>query len=264
VCGTGIAEGLDLCRACAVEGWKYAWARTIGPYEGGLRRLIQALKYEGERALARPLGRLLAHLVADRPSPQGTPVDRVDSDSGYFFTAETQRTQRESPSGLTANPKPAEPSIQDSFVISVPLGMYDPGLVAEQPKRGFSAFSALSAVKSVTCVPPDPARLRARGYHPAELLARQVARTLGLRFRSLLVKKRATPPQVGRPREEREKAMGGLFSARARGQGEALLVVDDVITTGATVSEAARALGEAGFGDIGILACAHAARDREG
>lgn len=189
VCGMGIEEGLDLCRACAVAGRSYAWARTIGPYEGTLRRAVQALKYEGERALARPLGRLLAAALGDVPSAE---------------------------------------------------------------------------LATVTCVPPDPRRLRERGYHPAELLAREVAATLGIRFRPLLAKRRPTPPQVGRPRAEREKAMTGLFSARVRGEGEAVLVVDDVITTGATASEAARALGEAGFGEVGVLACAQAVPGREG
>lgn len=184
VCGTGIPMGLDLCRTCAVEGRPYAWARTIGPYDGALRRVIQGLKYEREKALARPLGRLLASAA---------------------------------PAGL------------------LPDGVW-----------------------TVACVPPDPKRLQERGYHPAELLAREVARGLGTAFRPLLVKVRATPPQVGRPRRERREAMGGLFASRTRGHGEPVLVVDDVITTGATAAEAARALAEAGFGEIGVLACAHA------
>ncbi|MCR4391833.1 MAG: double zinc ribbon domain-containing protein [Candidatus Acetothermia bacterium] len=195
VCGVGIAEGVDLCRACAVEGRLYAWARSLGPYEGGLRVLVRALKYEGERALARPLGQLVAGLVADRE---------------------------------------------------------DQGL------------SASSAVKAVTCVPPDPARLRARGYHAAELIAREIARALSLPFRSLLVKVRSTPPQVGRPREERERTMHDLFRARRLGHGEGVLLVDDVITTGATVAEAVRALQIAGFGDVGVLACAQALSGWEG
>lgn len=188
VCGRGIAPGLDLCRECALEGRAYTWARTVGPYEGGLRALVQAMKYEGERALARTLGGLVA------------------------------------------------------------------GVVAEEA----------SAMATVTCVPPDPRRLRERGYHPAELLAREVARRLGLGFQPLLVKRRASPPQVGRPREERRRAMDGLFVCRTAGHGEPVLVVDDVITTGATAFEAARALREAGFGDVGVAACAQAVAATEG
>jgi len=220
VCGVGIGQGLDLCRACAVEGQTYAWARTIGPYEGNLRRLVQALKYEGERALSRPLGRLLARLIATAPSP---------------------------------------PSAR-----STPRDTCDLGLESDARDQGFSPLPAFSAVHVVTCVPPDPKRLRARGYHPAELLARAVARSLGVEYRSLLGKSRTSPPQVGRPREERQRAMCGLFKARTRGQGEPVLLVDDVITTGATASEAARALGEAGFGDVGVAACARAGSGREG
>lgn len=185
VCGAGIEEGLDLCARCAVEAPPYAWARTLGPYEGALRRLIQALKYEGERGLARPLGRLLAEIPTEE-------------------------------------------------------------------------------VAVVTGIPPDPLRLRERGYHPATLLAGEVARRRGLPFRPLLAKVRSSPPQVGRPREERREAMRGLFQATARGSGESVLVVDDVIATGATLAEAARALGEAGFGDVGALACARAGASQEG
>lgn len=198
VCGTGIEMGLDLCRMCAVEGRSYAWARTIGRYEGELRRLVQALKYEGERALARPLGRLLASRVFGETAPQ-----------------------------------------------------------APASGRGEAACV-------VTCVPPDLKRLAERGYHPAELLAQEVARGLGAGFRRLLSKRRPSPPQVGRPRAERQKAMDGLFACRTRGRGEPIVVVDDVITTGATVCEAARALCEAGFGDVGIVACAQAVPARGG
>ena len=201
VCGRGVEEGIDLCRECAVEGRPYAAARTLGPYEGGLRRLIQALKYEGERALARPLGHLLVELISP-PSTQG-------------------------PGNRKLIPPDPLPSLVDL----------------------------------VACVPPDPVRVRERGYHAAELLARVVARRLGLPFRAVLRKRRPTPPQVGRPREERLTALQGAFVARRPGQGETVLLVDDVITTGATVAEACRALAEAGYGDIYVLACAQAGED---
>jgi predicted amidophosphoribosyltransferase len=51
-------------------------------------------------------------------------------------------------------------------------------------------------------------------------------------------------------------AMHGLFRAVCRGRGETVLLVDDVLTTGATVAEGIRALQEAGFGEVAVLTCA--------
>jgi ComF family protein len=192
VCGRSVEEGIDLCRDCAVEGRPYAAARTLGPYAGGWRPLIQALKYEGERALARPLGRNLAALLS-------------------------------------------------------------PARAREFPKS--------HELDLVTCVPADPKRLRERGYHAAELLARQVARWLELPFRQLLRKPRSTPPQVGRPWKERLTALEGAFQARRAGRGESILLVDDVITSGATVAEAARTLLRDGYGQVWVVACAQAGGD---
>lgn len=111
-------------------------------------------------------------------------------------------------------------------------------------------------IKLVTWVPPDPKRLRERGFHGAEILGREVARALRLPGRPLLRKLRHTPEQVGRPREERMNAMHGLFRGTCRGRGERVLLVDDVLTTGATVAEGIRALQEAGFGEVAVLTCA--------
>lgn len=125
------------------------------------------------------------------------------------------------------------------------------------------ASRVVEEVKVVTWVPPDPRRLKARGFHGAELLGREVAKVLGLPARPLLRKIAPSPEQVGRPREERLRAMRGLFSATKRGRGEAVLVVDDVLTTGATAEEAARALRVGGFGDVGVLTCAHSVGETE-
>jgi len=89
----------------------------------------------------------------------------------------------------------------------------------------------------VTFVPPDRWRARARGHHPAERLARALARRWELPCRPLL---RAAPAQRqrGLSRAQRQRRPG--FSAVAAA-GDAVLV-DDVYTTGATVDAAARAL----------------------
>lgn len=108
--------------------------------------------------------------------------------------------------------------------------------------------SALDAVApagphlAVTWVPTASARRRRRGYDQAELLARGLARRRGLRCRPLLARL-DDGRQVGRSRAERLAAP--LFVARSPVPAR-LLVVDDVLTTGATVGAAAAALRRAG------------------
>jgi predicted amidophosphoribosyltransferase len=83
---------------------------------------------------------------------------------------------------------------------------------------------------------------RARGFDPAEILARAVARELGLRCARLL-DRRPGPPQTGLTAAARR--VGPHFVAR-RGAPSRVLLVDDVATTGATLAAAAAALRLAG------------------
>lgn len=100
----------------------------------------------------------------------------------------------------------------------------------------------IGPVDAVTWAPTSPARRRERGYDQAELLARAVARSGGLLVRRLLVR-RPGPAQTGRDRADR--LLGPSFAARGRCP-DAVLVVDDVRTTGATLSAAAGVLRTAG------------------
>jgi predicted amidophosphoribosyltransferase len=115
---------------------------------------------------------------------------------------------------------------------------------------------AATAVAAVVPVPLHPHRLRSRGFNPALTLARQIARTRGLRLRpGVLERIRDTPSQTGLTRVARRRNVRGAFRARRRLRGT-LWLVDDVVTTGATLVEAARALRRAGASRVVALCAA--------
>jgi ComF family protein len=98
----------------------------------------------------------------------------------------------------------------------------------------------------VTPIPLHPARLRERGYDQAALLAREAGRRYALPVRRLLERMRPTRQQVGLDRCRREQNVRAAFRAMPAARGLRVCLVDDVLTTGATAAEAARALLLAG------------------
>lgn len=113
----------------------------------------------------------------------------------------------------------------------------------------------------VVPVPLAPARLRERGYNQAWELARHVAGTLSLPARAdALLRVLDTPHQAGLDRRERERNLRNAFAPAPRAArwlaGRRVALVDDVMTTGATVREAAAALrrGGAVAVDLWVLA----------
>jgi predicted amidophosphoribosyltransferase len=117
------------------------------------------------------------------------------------------------------------------------------------------------AVDVITYIPPDPARLLVRGYHPAGRLARELAVRWALPEVALLVRTGSTPSarQVGLARVERLRNARGAFVAVAT-TPKRVLLVDDVYTTGATVSAAATALRHAGARDVDVVTFARTVR----
>ena len=101
---------------------------------------------------------------------------------------------------------------------------------------------ALPAVDVVTWAPTSRDRRRRRGFDPAELLARAVARRLRVRCAGLL-ERGPGPPQTGLHGAERRR--GPSYSVR-RAIPSSVLVVDDIATTGATLSAASTALRRGG------------------
>ena len=120
------------------------------------------------------------------------------------------------------------------------------------------AIAYAGQVERVVPVPLHASRLRARGFNQSALLARPVARALGVPFDPhWLVRMRATRDQAGLGRDERGFNLRGAFMARGR-RAQHVLLIDDVRTTGATLAEAAEALLRAGCVEVHTLALARA------
>lgn len=111
----------------------------------------------------------------------------------------------------------------------------------------------------LVAVPLHAERERARGYNQAALLARALAAQVDRPCLSLLVRVRATPPQVGLSAVERWRNVAGAFAATTPLDGARLVLVDDVATTGATLNAAAAALRAAGARWVGGIALARPA-----
>ena len=108
-------------------------------------------------------------------------------------------------------------------------------------------------------VPLHPARQAERGFNQAELLAAPCAARWRLPLLTrALVRVRPTPPQTDLDADARRANVRDAFRAvRPREiEGRRVLLVDDVLTTGATVGAAARALRTAGAAEVGVLALA--------
>ena len=118
-----------------------------------------------------------------------------------------------------------------------------------------------TAPTAVVPIPLHAARYRERGYDQTALLAVEVARLTGFALRDdALGRVRATTRQVGQTDEEREANVAGAFEAPGNVRGARLLLIDDVLTTGATANEAARVLLKGGAEEVQVLTLARAVR----
>jgi ComF family protein len=112
-------------------------------------------------------------------------------------------------------------------------------------------------IDAIVPVPLHAGRQRERGYNQSALLARALAPYVGVAvLEGALRRRRATPPQVGLSLAERRRNMQAAFEARLSARGVRILLIDDVVTTGATVESAARALLESGARRVSVLSVA--------
>jgi ComF family protein len=125
------------------------------------------------------------------------------------------------------------------------------------------AAHALERLRDVraSAVVPVPLHWRRRwqrGYNQCDVLAAALAAALGLPCRRRWLRRvRATPRQTDLSATGRRDNVRGAFRATAVPRGQTVLLVDDVLTTGSTASEAARALRDAGAARVVVAVLAH-------
>ncbi len=125
-------------------------------------------------------------------------------------------------------------------------------------KRSIARYFSgkLDKLDGIVCyVPSDGKTRRMRGYDQAEIIARSYAKSYSLPFSQSLIRIKHTR-QVGKGRAERIENTKDNFVVLGDVLGKEIILVDDVITTGATVSECARVLKRAGAKSVWAIAIA--------
>lgn len=173
--------------------------------------------------------------------PRGVPVDRCLSWTPYRRGASASRLIKRGKYG-------GRPDIIEEL--------------ADIYGRRLAAAGALEGVDALQPVPMHWLKRLGRGYNQAALIARQLSRATGIPTADALRAVRGHGSQTRRTAGERALNVAGMFAVRHPESvaGRHIALVDDIITTGATLSEAALALAEAGAPRISVVTLAAAVR----
>ncbi|MBM3450538.1 MAG: ComF family protein [Armatimonadetes bacterium] len=125
-----------------------------------------------------------------------------------------------------------------------------------------AADAALATADLIVPVPLHAARLRARGFNQAEEIAVVAGERLGEPVSTSLVRTRETAPQSSWNAAGRSQNLGGAFAAPTPLRGHAPWLIDDVVTTGATLGSCDEALIGAGAGVVLAASVARTPRPR--
>ncbi|MDQ3617504.1 MAG: ComF family protein [Pseudomonadota bacterium] len=219
LCGQGGHAGRDLCHACSAQlPWNH-WAC--------LRCALPLPAVPGDETIATPAPQTCGRCLR-RPPPQT--------------------------------------ACQAAFVYGFPLDRLLPRLKFHRDLAAARLLAGLMAQAYVQAERPDavlglplhPARLRRRGYDQALELARPLARELGLPLLTgVLLRQRDTAPQSRLDAAQRRRNLRDAFTVRPGAVLPAhVALVDDVMTTGATVHAAVKALRRAGVARVDAWVCA--------
>ena len=233
-CGS---TGLGPCADCAQQ--KPAWQHIyfLAAYEGLLQKLLLNLKFQNGLYVARILGKFLARRIQDMQA------------------LEEHAEQKTLASAFALLDNSIANSVDNSVASSV-AGNSSGNLIGN-PIDNLGSNS-----KNFSCVIPVPLsaqRLKERGYNQSLEIARVVAKELGLPLEHQhLLRIKHGIPQEQLSRKERFKAVQGMFavSAPQNISNRNILLLDDIMTTGATIQECTRILLAAGANTVSVAVVA--------
>jgi competence protein ComFC len=137
-----------------------------------------------------------------------------------------------------------------------------PARLQDALRQTFAALPDSGMIESIIPTPLHPERLAERGFNQAEVIARELASLTGLRVDSTAVirVKKTDRHRAGLGARERARSLEMAFRVRAPRlvEGRVALLVDDVMTTGSTAGEIARALLDGGARSVNVLTLARA------
>lgn len=194
-----------------------------------------------------------------RGAARGTLCESCDADLPRLVDPSCPRCALESPSGALCGRCLAQPPHYDATVAALAYAFPADALVHALKFRGELALAPLLGklllekipsrdVDRVIPVPLSGRRLRERGYNQAV----EIARHLGAARLEIdaCVRERDAPPQAGLDREARRRNVRGAFRCQRSFAGERIALVDDVMTTGATLDALATVLKNAGAASV--------------
>jgi ComF family protein len=136
-----------------------------------------------------------------------------------------------------------------------------PDLAAPFAQMVYDAWQqSIQQAEVIVAVPLHPMRKHERGYNQSELLAQHLGELAGVRTDMRLLRRiryTSQQAQLG-PAERKLNVQGAFLAVRERTSGRSIVIVDDVLTTGATLSECATALLNAGAQSVSAITLARA------